>query len=63
MFHLPIPAKLVVEVGEPIDLREQLQGEDPEDPRTLRRLSELVLGRVQEMMDRQAAKRRFPVIG
>lgn len=63
MFHLPIPAKLVVEVGEPIDLREQLQGEDPDDPRTLRRLSELVQGRVQQMMDRQAAKRRFPVIG
>ncbi len=63
LFHLPIPAKLVVEVGEPIDLREQLQGEDPEDPRTLRRLSELVQGRVQEMMDRQAAKRRWPVIG
>jgi 1-acyl-sn-glycerol-3-phosphate acyltransferase len=63
MFHLPIPAKLVVEVGEPIDLREQLQGEDPEDPRTLRRLSELVQGRVQQMMDRQAAKRRWPVIG
>lgn len=63
LFHLPIPAKLVVEVGEPIDLREELQGEDPDDPQTLRRLSELVQGRVQQMMDRQAAKRRFPVIG
>ena len=63
IFHLPIPAKLEVEVGEPIDLVAQLNGEDPEDRQTLQRLSGLVQRRLQQMMDRRVARRRWPVIG
>lgn len=63
IFHLPIPAKLEVEVGFPIDLEEHLHGDDPEDRATLERLSDLVQGRLQQMMDRRAARRRWPVIG
>lgn len=63
VFHLPLPAKLVVEVGEPLDLRQHLGGDDPADPRALRRLSALVQGRLQAMMDRRAARRRWPLLG
>lgn len=63
IFHLPIPAKLEVEVGLPIDLEEHLHGDDPEDRATLERLSGIVQGRLQQMMDRRAARRRWPVIG
>jgi len=63
IFHLPIPAKLEVEVGEPIDLSEHLNGEDPEDRQTLERLSRLVQQRLQQMMDARVARRRYPVIG
>ena len=63
IFHLPIPAKLEVEVGDPLDLHEHLEGGDPEDRAVLERLSALVQGRIQQMMDRRAARRRWPVIG
>ncbi len=63
IFHLPIPAKLDVEVGEPIDLWDYLEGDDPEDRATLERLSGLVQDRLQQMMDRRAARRRWPILG
>lgn len=63
LFHLPIPAKLEVEVGEPLDLTEYLEGGDPEDPQVLARLSSQVEERIQQMMDRRSARRRWPVFG
>ena len=63
VFHLPLPAKLEVEVGEPLDLRDHLYGDDPRDPQVLARLSALVQGRIQTMMDARASRRRWPVIG
>ncbi len=63
IFHLPLPAKLEVEVGEPIDLTQHLGDDDPEDRATLQRLSDVVQARLQEMMDRRSARRRWPVLG
>ena len=63
IFHLPLPAKLEVEVGQPLDLQDHLDGGDPEDPEVLARLSALVQDRIQQMMDARAARRRWPVIG
>ena len=63
LFHLPIPAKLEVEVGDPMDLSEHLNGDDPEERRTLERLSGLVQQRLQQMMDARVARRRYPVLG
>lgn len=63
IFHLPLPAKLEVEVGEPIDLWEHLDGGDPEDREVLARLSELVQGRIQQMMDARVSRRRWPILG
>ena len=63
IFHLPLPAKLEVEVGEPMNLWEHLDGGDPEDRQVLARLSELVQGRIQQMMDVRVSHRRWPIIG
>ena len=63
IFHLPIPAKLEAVVGRPLDLQRHLEGDDPDDRRTLERLSQLVQRRLQQMMDRRVAQRRWPVIG
>ena len=63
IFHLPLPAKLEVEVGQPLDMQDHLDGGDPEDPEVLARLSALVQDRIQQMMDARAARRRWPVIG
>jgi len=56
--HLPLPAKLTVEVLEPIDVREQF-GDDPD----LNEVYDHVTRVMQETLDTLAAERRFPVIG
>jgi 1-acyl-sn-glycerol-3-phosphate acyltransferase len=56
--HLPLPAKIAVEVLEPIDVREQF-GDDPD----LDEVYEYVMRVMQETLDTLAAERRFPVIG
>ncbi len=56
--HLPLPAKITIEVLEPIDLREQF-GEEPD----LDEVSEYVHRLMQDTLDGLAAERRFPVIG
>ncbi|MCU1691613.1 MAG: 1-acyl-sn-glycerol-3-phosphate acyltransferase [Frankiales bacterium] len=56
--HLPLPAKLVVEALEPIDLRERY-GEDPD----LDVVYADVVATMQAALDRLAAERRFPVLG
>ncbi len=63
IFHLPLPAKLEVEVGEPLHLWEHLDGGDPEDRQVLDRLSGLVQQRIQQLMDGRVARRRWPIIG
>ena len=56
--HIPLPAKITVEVLEPIDVREQF-GDDPD----LDEVYDYVTRVMQETLDTLAAERRFPVIG
>ena len=56
--HLPLPAKITIEVLPPIDLREQFGPEPDVDE-----VYEHVTGVMQEPLDELAAERRFPVIG
>jgi 1-acyl-sn-glycerol-3-phosphate acyltransferase len=56
--HVPLPAKITVEVLEPIDVREQF-GDEPD----LNEVSDYVTRLMQETLDTLAAERRFPVIG
>jgi 1-acyl-sn-glycerol-3-phosphate acyltransferase len=56
--HLPLPAKITIEVLPPIDLREQF-GPEPD----LDQVYDHVTGVMQEALDGLAAERRFPVIG
>ena len=56
--HLPLPAKITIEVGQPIDLREQF-GDEPD----LDEVYDHVTGLMQDTLDGLAAERRFPVIG
>jgi 1-acyl-sn-glycerol-3-phosphate acyltransferase len=56
--HIPLPAKITIEVLEPIDLREQF-GDEP-DPGEV---YEHVTGVMQQALDGLAAERRLPVIG
>ena len=56
--HVPLPAKITIQVLDPIDLRTEY-GEDPD----LREIYDDVIGRMQDCMDDLAAERRLPVIG
>ena len=56
--HLPLPAKITIEVGRPIDLHEQF-GPDPDVDEVYDHLT----GLMQDTLDGLAAERRFPVIG
>ena len=58
MGHLPLPAKITIEVGPPIDLREQFGPEPDVDE-----VYDDITGLMQETLDGLAAERRFPVIG
>ena len=56
--HIPLPAKITIEVLSPIDLREQF-GLEPDPDEVYRH----VTGVMQDALDGLAAERRFPVIG
>ena len=56
--HLPLPAKITVQVLDPIDLRQEF-GEAPE----VDQVYDAIVGRMQRVLDDLAAERRFPVIG
>ena len=56
--HLPLPAKITIEVLEPIDLEERF-GPDPD----LDEVYEHVTTTMQDALDGLAAERRLPVIG
>jgi 1-acyl-sn-glycerol-3-phosphate acyltransferase len=63
LFHLPLPAKITVDVGEPIDFAAQFGDLDPRDPEVIWAGYEYVERRMQSMLDALAAERSFPVIG
>ncbi len=56
--HIPLPAKITVEVLPAIDLHEEF-GPDPDPDEVY----EAITGQMQEALDSLAAERRFPVIG
>jgi 1-acyl-sn-glycerol-3-phosphate acyltransferase len=56
--HIPLPAKITIEVGQPINLREQF-GPEPD----IDEVYAYVTGLMQDTLDGLAAERRFPVIG
>jgi 1-acyl-sn-glycerol-3-phosphate acyltransferase len=56
--HLPLPAKITVEVLPPIHLREEF-GEDPD----VDEIYDHVLRLMQETLDALASERRYPVVG
>jgi 1-acyl-sn-glycerol-3-phosphate acyltransferase len=56
--HIPLPAKITVEVLPPIDLREQF-GEDPD----LEEIYRHVTGQMQDTLDALAEERRLPILG
>jgi 1-acyl-sn-glycerol-3-phosphate acyltransferase len=56
--HLPLPAKITIQVLEPIDLEQEF-GEEPD----LDEVYEAVVGRMQRTLDDLARERRLPVIG
>jgi 1-acyl-sn-glycerol-3-phosphate acyltransferase len=58
MGHIPLPAKITIEVGQPINLREQF-GPEPD----LDEVYSHITGQMQDTLDGLAAERRFPVIG
>lgn len=56
--HLPLPAKITIQVLEPIELRKRY-GRDPDPDQVYREITESM----QETLDELAAERRLPVIG
>jgi hypothetical protein len=56
--HVPLPAKITVEVLPPIDLRERF-GAEPD----ISEINRHVLSEMQGKLDELAAERRFPFIG
>ena len=56
--HLPLPAKLTIDVLPPIDVDEQF-GPDPD----VDAVYEHITGEMQDALDALAAERRLPVIG
>jgi 1-acyl-sn-glycerol-3-phosphate acyltransferase len=58
LLHVPLPAKITIEVLPPIHLREEF-GDDPDH----REVYDHVLRLMQETLDALAAERRLPIIG
>jgi 1-acyl-sn-glycerol-3-phosphate acyltransferase len=56
--HFPLPAKITIQVLDPIDLRREF-GEAPE----VDQVYDAIVARMQHALDGLAAERRFPVIG
>ncbi|MFN8160695.1 MAG: 1-acyl-sn-glycerol-3-phosphate acyltransferase [Solirubrobacterales bacterium] len=56
--HIALPAKITIEVLEPIDLKQRF-GADPD----VDAIYDEITGLMQETLDRLAAQRRWPVIG
>ena len=56
--HFPLPAKITIQVLDPIDIREEF-GSNPD----LDEVYDVILSRMQTTLDSLAAERRLPVIG
>jgi 1-acyl-sn-glycerol-3-phosphate acyltransferase len=56
--HIPLPAKITIQVMEPIDLRERY-GEDPD----VERINRDLLGGMQDVLDALSQERRLPLLG
>jgi 1-acyl-sn-glycerol-3-phosphate acyltransferase len=63
LLHLPLPAKITVQVGEPIDFHARFGNLDARDPEVLWACYHYVELRMQAILDTLAAERRFPVLG
>jgi len=63
LFHIPLPAKVTVDCGAPIDLRAHFGDVDPEDRDEVWRCYRYVERRMQTMLDHLAAERHLPIIG
>jgi len=63
LFHLPLPAKITVDVGEPIDFAARFGDLDPRDPEVIWACYDYVERRMQAILDALAAERRLPVLG
>lgn len=63
LFHFPLPAKVTVEVGEPIDFHREFGRLDPRDPEVIWACYHYVEQRMQTILDGLAAERRWPVVG
>jgi 1-acyl-sn-glycerol-3-phosphate acyltransferase len=63
LLHIPLPAKITVEVGEPIDFHEKFGTLDARDPEVLWACYHYVEQRMQSILDGLAEERRLPVLG
>lgn len=59
----PLPAKVTVEILEPIDWSKDHSPVDADDDEFVRACYDELTGVMQQAMDRLAAERRFPIIG
>ena len=59
----PLPAKITVELCEPIDWSSRYGPEASEDEVIVRRCYEELTNTMQATLDRLAAERRFPILG
>lgn len=63
LFHIPLPAKITVDVGEPIDFAARFGNLDPRDPEVIWACYDYVERRMQDILDALAAERHLPVLG
>ncbi len=59
----PLPAKITVELGPPIDWSSRYGCEAAEDESIVRRCYQELTETMQTTLDRLAAERRFPILG
>lgn len=59
----PLPAKVTVELLDPIDLSERYGPEDADDPDVVQACYDEITATMQSALDRLAAEREYPVIG
>lgn len=62
IFHLPLPAKIVMEIGEPIPI-DDYPPETADDPEKVQQLAVEVERTLQGMMDVHAKQRAWPILG
>jgi 1-acyl-sn-glycerol-3-phosphate acyltransferase len=59
----PLPAKIKVELLDPIDWSARYGPEAAEDDAVVRECYDELTGAMQAALDRLAAERRFPIVG